>query len=257
MSVGSASSNYYSAARIQLASLADEDSIISSKDVAAVKQNLSEKLPPYMLPEVWAVVEGVSLMPSSKVDRRIVTHWTENPDMETYTGLLNQGRSGDNIEDTSAKNEVEATIHRIWSQVLKLPCDVVGTQSSFLSLGGDSITAMQVMPRCRAEGITVNIWGVLRGRTLSQLARVAKVPDMAVTAPVVPSKESTEPFALSLIRNMYFSQLATQGSHHFSQSFLLRPEKRMPPGQVRNALDAIVARHSMLRARFRQQEDKN
>ena len=58
------------------------------------------------------------------------------------------GTSATLIEDRP-NNETEALLHKIWCDVLRLPHDAVGTQRSFFSLGGDSVSSMQVASRAR------------------------------------------------------------------------------------------------------------
>ncbi|WYZ36349.1 hypothetical protein EsH8_XIII_000001, partial [Colletotrichum jinshuiense] len=236
---------------IQLASLNDES--ITTQDLKTMQSQISEQLPSYMIPEVWAMVADVPLTPSMKIDRRIVTQWIEGLNRETYTRILKQAKTGK--EDVAAKTAVEVSLQKVWSQVLNLPIEIVGTQNSFLSLGGDSITAMQVVTKSRAEGISVNMQNVLRSRTLTQLAAGAKG---ASVAPLVAAmiEDTTEPFALSPIQSLYFSHIASQGTHHFNQSFLLRLENRTSPKELRRAVDAIVSRHAMLRSRFQRQANE-
>ncbi|PYH91743.1 acetyl-CoA synthetase-like protein [Aspergillus ellipticus CBS 707.79] len=62
------------------------------------------------------------------------------------------------------------------------------------------------------------------------------------------------PFALSPIQQFFFD--VQQDKHgHFNQSFLVRITRRQQPQAVLRAIQSIVARHSMLRARFRQGPD--
>src|SRR5205823_2935981 len=67
--------------------------------------------------------------------------------------------------------------------------------------------------------------------------------------------ETTDkPFALSPIQKLYFQTIGNDKNSHFNQSFTLRLARKIDPAVLKNALDAIVRCHSMLRARFSKTE---
>ena len=109
---------------------------------------------------------------------------------------------------------------------------------------------MQLLARCRKEGINITLNQVLRSKSLAHLAE-----SVGAASAFESSVEQTDkPFPLSPIQNFYFKSLGNDNNAHFNQSFTLRLSRHMEPTAVKAALDAIVKCHSMLRARFSKNE---
>jgi aryl carrier-like protein len=140
-------------------------------------------------------------------------------------------------------------LQSIWAHILNLPH--VALDQPFLSVGGDSISAMQVVGQCRKEGIGLGVHDVLRSRSIVQLAEVVR----EIEEPSYEFEEYLdEEFDLTPIQTLYF-QRPNVGSGHFNQSFYLQIKQRTAPGDFEAAVQQLVTRHSMLRARFSISED--
>lgn len=113
-------------------------------------------------------------------------------------------------------------------------------------MGGDSITAMQLLAKCRGEGINLTLNQVLRAKSLAHLARNIE-PSVALD---YGTQETDKPFALSPIQQLYFQTNGNERGSHFNQSFTVRLSRTIGANQLKQAFDSIVACHSMLRARF-------
>jgi non-ribosomal peptide synthase protein (TIGR01720 family) len=101
----------------------------------------------------------------------------------------------------------------------------------------------------------VTVQDLLKARTISDFCDRAAIlmADQEAVSNLVEEPESDTPFALSPIQK-WFMELAPNGPNHFNQSHLLRITAGVDFVKFRNALLAIVQRHSMLRARFQQAE---
>jgi acyl-CoA synthetase (AMP-forming)/AMP-acid ligase II len=69
---------------------------VASTEVAKAKDRLSEKLPAFMVPSTWIVVEAIPLLPSGKLDRRGVSSWLEKIDEKTYERIMEADIEEDN-----------------------------------------------------------------------------------------------------------------------------------------------------------------
>lgn len=100
--------------------------------VATMRRALAEKLPGYMVPSAFAMLDALPLLPNGKVDRRALpTPGSARPDLATPF--------------VAPQTPVEETLAGIWAEVLGL--DRVGIHDNFLELGGDSLLATQVISR--------------------------------------------------------------------------------------------------------------
>jgi len=145
--------------------------------------------------------------------------------------------------ESQTTTQVEQSLQSIWAHVLNLP-DVTLDQP-FLSVGGDSISAMQVVGQCRKEGMSLGVQEVLRSRSISQLATAVKPLE---TSLYDHQEYFDETFDLTPIQYLYFQRPNTRG--HFNQAFYLRVTQRTTPEEFHSAVEQLIARHSMLRARF-------
>ncbi|MFQ5930188.1 MAG: phosphopantetheine-binding protein, partial [Acidobacteriota bacterium] len=95
---------------------------------------LMEKLPEYMVPATFVVLDFLPLMPNGKVDRRALPA----PD-----GL----RPALEVAYVTPRTEVERTIATVWQEVLHV--EKVGMHDNFFDLGGHSLLLVQVNRKLR------------------------------------------------------------------------------------------------------------
>ena len=135
--------------------------VTGTADPAAVRAQLAERLPSYMVPAAVVVLEALPLTVNGKLDKRALPA-PEYSDADGY-------RAPDSA--------VEEILAGIYAQVLGL--ERVGVDDSFFELGGDSILSMQVVARARAAGVRCRPRDIFVEQTVARLARVA---DMAIDA---------------------------------------------------------------------------
>jgi len=223
------------------------------KEVAKSRNRLSERLPAFMVPSTWIPVESIPLLPSGKLDRRGVLSWLEKIDEKTYETIM----EADNDEDdTTPATETSLLLQQIFCRVLNIPLQRVKLSSSFLSVGGDSITAMQVMAMCRKEKMNFSLSEVLRSKSIHQLAASAKFESDRVFQ----DEKLEKQFDLSPIQQLYFQAKSAdqqKSNSRFNQSFSLQISRRMEAEKVKASINTIVDQHSMLRAKFKRSTSGN
>ncbi|MBW4447044.1 MAG: amino acid adenylation domain-containing protein [Spirirestis rafaelensis WJT71-NPBG6] len=106
----------------------------STLSVNDLRHFIKEKLPEYMLPSAFIVLNALPLTPNGKVDRRAL------PAPENYSSLT--------ATYQPPQSEIEKTIAQLWQQVLHL--DKVGIHDNFFDLGGHSLLMLQVNNKLRA-----------------------------------------------------------------------------------------------------------
>ncbi|KAL8654006.1 MAG: hypothetical protein Q9210_001767, partial [Variospora velana] len=205
------------------------------------RERIARQLPTFMVPSIWLVVESIPLLRSGKLDRKASLQWVQELKVEEYSDLF----GGDESEGQPA-TELEARLRAIWGHVLNLKPTQVGLRKSFLSLGGDSISAMMVQSQCKKEHIGITVQDILRAKSISHLVKLARNLGRSVRH----IERIEEDFDLSPIQSLYF-ELPNRGTGHFNQSFFVRLARSFKPAAIHQAVKSIVNRHSMLRARFR------
>ncbi|KAF4468446.1 non-ribosomal peptide synthetase [Fusarium albosuccineum] len=214
--------------------------------IAEAKQLLTERLPPYMIPSMWLAVEFIPRLQSGKLDRKQTAKWIDDMSEALYRQLNPVAAAGPS-EELVFSSKTESELHKVWTHVLNLNVEQLGLRQSFLSVGGDSISAMQVMSECRKRGLGLTVSNIITCKSISALALQVKDIDR----PSFHQEVVEQPFELSPIQKLYFAR-PNHAEGHYNQSFLLRTSHRIPESQMRRAIETIIWRHSMLRARFSQ-----
>ena len=212
--------------------------------IPEIRSRLGDRLQAYMLPSEWIVLEEVPLLPSGKLDRRKVLKWIEEMPDEVLRSLHSHEEAAGVLEAT----DTERHLQKIVAQVLGQSAEQVGLQQSFVQLGGDSILAIQLVSRCRAEGLGLTVQKILRSRSIADLASKATLPQ---TAPVYTEQVGTQ-FALSPVQRFYFDCM-DHNINHYNQSVTLRLAKQQRPNDLRDAVFKMAKSHSMLRASFEEE----
>lgn len=210
-----------------------------------VRDKLSDHVPTYMMPTVWIAVSRIPILASTKYDKKQVGAWLETMDDGTYQRLLElESRENPSQPATVAIK----TLQKLWAKVLNISTSNVNTNRSWLSLGGDSITAMRLLAKCRNEGINLTLNQVLRAKSLAHLAESVS----STEGPHYEEEQTEISFQLSPIQRFYFQVNNIEKGTHFNQSSTVRLSRKIQPAVAKRAFDAIVGCHSMLRARFSQ-----
>jgi thioesterase domain-containing protein/aryl carrier-like protein len=96
---------------------------------------LAEKLPDYMVPAAFVVMDALPMTPSGKVDRRALP----SPDAQRVV-------AGTPYE--APRTDVERQLARLWDKLLNV--ERIGVHDDFFTIGGHSLLAMQLLTRVRA-----------------------------------------------------------------------------------------------------------
>jgi thioesterase domain-containing protein/aryl carrier-like protein len=161
----------------------------STVDALVLRAQLTESLPEYMVPATWLVLNALPLTAHGKVDRDSLP----TPDLPTQPA----GRA--------ANTEGERTLCAVVAEVLRLP--KVGVDDNFFSVGGDSISSIQVVSRARKAGLDITIADMFTYQTVAELAafverRLAARPSVVARVfDEVSDLDDVDPFGTMLCLN--------------------------------------------------------
>ncbi|KAJ6051217.1 hypothetical protein N7499_010580 [Penicillium canescens] len=230
--------------------LIDSSKKATAAQVVSMTRNyLEAKLPRYMIPAAWAVLKSIPMNASRKLDRKLLKNWLETIDESTYRSIADVSNLKATRQPTT---DLEKQICNTISVVLALPNDSVGLEHSFLWLGGDSISAMQLMSRLRIMNIHLSVQDILRYRTVEALVSHAHISHQ-VRDDALEFEEIVGWFDLTPIQKMFFEK-QPNGQKHFNQSFALKLAKSISDNELEQALQTLIDRHSMLRCRYSKSE---
>jgi amino acid adenylation domain-containing protein/FkbM family methyltransferase len=105
-----------------------------ASDLNELRTYLQEQLPDYMVPSMFMPLSQLPLTANGKIDRRALPA----PSRDTLVRVRDY---------VAPRDEVEAEVARIWSEVLGV--EKAGVNDDFFELGGHSLLATQVVSRIR------------------------------------------------------------------------------------------------------------
>nr|POF21863.1 nonribosomal peptide synthetase 7 [Quercus suber] len=123
----------------------------------------------YMIPALFLPFTSFPTLPSGKADRKRLVALVENMDraqVAQYTSM-----SEDAVGFVPVNTDEEKIMQEAWSSVLGEDESDIGASSVFLSLGGDSISAINVVSACRKMCYEISVSQILSSPTLAEQAK--------------------------------------------------------------------------------------
>ncbi|MFD4430100.1 amino acid adenylation domain-containing protein [Nocardia sp. NPDC058497] len=199
-----------------------------------IRRFAEERLPDFMVPAAIVHMAALPLTVHGKVDHRALPA----PEFAApSTGYQ------------APSTPTEQTLAAIFGDVLGIGS--VGVQDSFFALGGDSIMSIQLVARAKSAGLVFTPREVFEHKTVSALAAVAaSVAPRPGPLAELPGGGIGDITALPIVR-----WLLERGGRfdRFSQPVLLTLPAEADESTLVAALQAVVDRHDMLRARLQTQ----
>ncbi|MEL6463085.1 MAG: non-ribosomal peptide synthetase, partial [Cyanobacteria bacterium J06621_15] len=132
--------------------------LISSSEISQtdLRQFLQDKLPGYMIPSSYMMLEEFPLTPNRKIDRKALPIPEANrPNLDNYV---------------KPSSEIEREIAQIWQQVLQV--EKIGIHDNFFDLGGHSLSMVKVHSQLREKfSSNIPLVEMFRHPTISALVK--------------------------------------------------------------------------------------
>ena len=222
--------------------------ILSSRN--SLRVVLEENLPSHMVPSMIIPIEILPLTSAGKIDRRELHHIGQ--------GLLSMGKAiyldASSARSQTPSTDLEREMQRIWAHVLNIPISNVSVAVPIFNLGGDSISAIQVVGRCRSQGINVSTYDVLKCKTIANICKSVGSKNHIEARSRNEKVKMEENFDLSPMQREHFL-LMPNGNNMYQQSFLLQLSQKFSYDRLMEVLYLLAMSHPMLQARFSKAED--
>ena len=206
---------------------------------AALREHLEQRLPHYMVPAAFVLLDALPLTANGKLDRRAL------PD----PGPAHFPRQS---APELPPSDAELRVARIFSEVLGI--DDIGARDDFFALGGHSLLATQVVSRVReAFGVELPLRKLFEEPTV---AGIAAHVEAASTQPregegTIARARRDEPLALSFAQQrLWFLDQLEPSSSVYNIPLGLRLVGALDVEALRRVFEEVVRRHEALRTTF-------
>ena len=208
--------------------------------VLELRNFLKRKLPEYMVPSAFVILDTLPLLPNGKVDRQ---------------KLLPRDDTGPQLAEqfVAPHSEIEELVAQVWEEVLKI--ENIGIHDNFFELGGHSLLAVQIISRLRdafnrevplsalfetptVVGLAVTVENLIRGGPCPELPPIVSV-----------SRNGPLPLSLNQEHLWHLDQ-SIPGTHFFNMPYVYRLSGDVNIEALRRALKEIIRRHETLRTVF-------
>jgi natural product biosynthesis luciferase-like monooxygenase protein/amino acid adenylation domain-containing protein len=204
-----------------------------------LRKYLRERLPEYMVPTAWVMMDKMPLTPNGKADRKAlpVPDFTDTDNGYSYL---------------PPRTVAEEILCGIFAAVLNRKN--VGLHDDFFDIGGHSLLATQVISRVRsAFNVEVPLRVLFEAPTVAQFAAHISRARETFSFPAPPIKRVARNQALTMSiaqqRLRFLDQLAP-GNAAYNMPFQVRLNGNLNPEALVRSLNEIVQRHEVLRTRF-------
>ena len=221
-------------------------------DEQALRAELRNNLPEYMVPTLFVELDALPLTPNGKIDRRRLPA----PDRSTIADALSAR--------VAPRGPLEAALAGLFADVLGLP--EVGVTDHFFDIGGHSLLATQLVSRIRdVLGIELPLRALFDEPTVAGLAgliaaednldrRALELVNRGGDRPgrLAPRDERlrTQAPASLMQQRLWFLEQLEPGGGTYNLAWCLNLAGELDRAALEAALDALVARHEVLRTTF-------
>jgi|GEM_PF-1375878 len=190
-----------------------------------IRDDLLDKLPKHLCPDAILPIPQFPMTPGGKVDDAAL------PPPVVKRAMASQ----------PAASQHEKNIAQVWQQVLNV--DHIGVRDNFFSLGGDSISSIQVIAKLRVKQIHLSVKDLFLHPTIEALAALKGEEKTAVYGHIGAYRQ------LSPVQDWFFKQAFVQPSH-WNQSVVLSLKNPLSEAHLRAAVGLLMTQHAQLRCRF-------
>ncbi len=223
---------------------------VNSKQLA---EYVSHRLPAYMVPSKFIVLEKIPLSVNGKIDRKALPRAEVN--------LL---RDRDEVDFRPPSTLLEQQLTDIWKEALGL--SKVGVLDNIFSIGGDSIRTLRIVGMAQAQGLAITVTQILQHQNIAALAKSLEVglsSEISNTIKSLPFElidketvallplgiEDAYPLA-QLQAGMIFHLILDTAAGLYQNVDSIQIEGPLNIGVFQKTLDYLVAKHAILRTSF-------
>lgn len=242
------------------------------EEALRVTSDLQDRLPKYMIPDMWIPLSTIPTTTNGKHDRRLLRETLaglNKSEFQAYQCGSKAGASGGRRPETLFEHKLVQVVVEVLG--FDSPADL-GIDDNFFTLGGDSIVAMRLVDRARLRGFTFRVTDVFRTPALSALARfhadavapqevqqihdsrgdlrTSELVDSAHMDEAVQWWQSRGQYSQNIEHVLPLTEAAEQYFFQRPRYWILSIQGTLDTNRLQTACTALVRRHGTLRSAF-------
>ena len=210
--------------------------IVSNQEIDNIRDFVVQRLPHYMVPNLFVDIDTLPLTPNGKLDRKAL------PAPQQTIAKTN----------INPRNPIEQILVNIWSEILNI--EKVSIEDNFFELGGHSLLATQVISRVRSDlNIEVPLRQLFATPTVADLAEFIQQSQQdahPIAPPLLPvSRDRQLPISFAQERLWILDQLEGE-SPFYNIPAAISLVGQLNVSALQQSFQEIINRHEVLRTNF-------
>ncbi|TWU04991.1 non-ribosomal peptide synthetase [Stieleria varia] len=209
--------------------------VVGEHTERSLRTRLADLLPRYMLPRLIRIVNEIPRTINGK------------PDIEAIRDAFDLSTA--KVERVAASNPTEFTLLSIWQKLLRR--SEIGVSDHFFEIGGDSLTAMQVVFEAEKLGISLRLPDLFEHPTVRELANEIRLDDDTTADPDHVGLQESNQYVLSPgQRSLWYLNQVDPDSVAYHVQIRLEMEGTLNTAKVQECFNELAKRHESLRTTF-------
>ena len=216
--------------------------IVASCEEQELREYLTQKLPSYMSPGFWVMLDKLPTNSNGKVDKRSL------PEPQAQT-----------VKAEPLQSELDHSLAALWASVLNIPESEITRSSDFFALGGHSLKVNRLVQQINAQfQCALHITDIFRLPLLSQQAEeIAHAGTEVAHEPITEAPEANAYPVTHAQRRFYILSELEGNALSFHIPLMQELRGEIDSASFEAGLSQVVARHEALRTSFGIGEDGN
>lgn len=205
----------------------------------SIQRELKSKLPYYMVPNEFAILDSIPQLPNGKINRKKL--------LEIPTKRIIEEK-----EYIPPKNSVEKTLAEIWGRIFKV--NKVGREDNFFELGGHSLLALRMnIEISDVFGITLPINKIFEEKVLKNISNIIenKLVNQKFTNSKITKVSRDKRYSLSSAQErIWFIEQYYEGTSTHNIPLILKLKGNLDIKNLEKSVNFLVNRHEALRTQY-------
>ena len=203
--------------------------------VQELREYLQLKLPEYMIPSYFVLLESMPFTPNGKINKN----------------ALPEPVVGSGKEYEAPRDKMEEILVEIWSDVLSIEKEKIGILDSFFDMGGHSINAIALMSKIYKNfNIKIPIGEIFKAPNIKGISLYLKKASTGKYSDIEKVEKKEYYPMSSQQKGLYFIQKFDPENISYNMSMVLSLREDIRRDKLEDVLKALIHRHEGLRTSF-------